>query len=137
MNTEELAALVATLQRAGVSELTYRDGPEVLTLRFVGATESAAEATAKPASSSSLAEGSPAKQLKVFANATGSFSRMHPLATDLPTKQVRRGDHVGYLTVESVVSAITAPTDGIATSQLMEDGETAGYGQAVLELLEL
>ncbi|MGO4328214.1 hypothetical protein AB4Z48_27650 [Cupriavidus sp. 2TAF22] len=41
---------------------------------------------------------------------------------------------MGYLTIDSVLSAIIAPADGMAGNQLVDDGETVGYGDAVLEL---
>lgn len=135
MHTEALAALAATLERAEVSELTYRDGSEVLTLRFAGTTTPAPGETTRPESSSVLPETLPANRLDILANATGSFSRNHPLADELPPEQVRQGDHVGYLAVESVLSAITAPTDGKTAEQLTADGKTVGFGQAVVALI--
>lgn len=135
MHTEALAALAATLERAEVTELTYRDGSEVLTLRFAGTHTPESGETTRPESFAALPETPPTNLLDIRANATGSFSRAHPLADELPAEQVRQGDHLGYLAVDSVLSAITAPTDGRAAEQLTEDGNTVGYGHAVLQLI--
>lgn len=137
MHTEALAALAATIERAGVTELTYRDGPEVLTLRFDGTNAPARGEPAEREPSLAPPASPIAGRLDILANATGSFCRTHPLADEAPAEPVRQGDHVGYLAVESVLSAIIAPTDGKAAEQLAEDGKTVGYGQAVVALVSL
>lgn len=134
MNVEVLSSLVAALERAGISTCSYREGSETLTLRFGHAAHPLPLASPETLSHVPLGDGAPAK-LEVLSNGTGSFSRSHPLA-ERASEQVRQGDHIGYLTVESVLSAIVAPIDGLATAQLTEDGGTVGYGQPVLELLE-
>lgn len=135
MHTEALAALAATLERAEVSELTYRDGSEVLTLRFAGTTTPAPGEPARQEPSFAPSASPGESRVDILANATGSFSRTHPLVDDLPAEQIAQGDHVGYLAVDSVLSVITAPTDGRAAEQLTEDGKTVGYGQPVLQLI--
>nr|WP_315598659.1 hypothetical protein [uncultured Cupriavidus sp.] len=135
MHTEALAALAATLERAEVTELTYREGSEVLTLRFAGTTAPAPGEPARQEPSFAPSASPDASRLDILANATGSFSRTHPLTDESPAEQVTQGEHVGYLAVESVLSAITAPTDGRAAEQLAEDGKTVGYGQALVALI--
>lgn len=132
MNTEQLASLVATLERAGVSQLTYRDGTRTLTLRFTDVPLSDAHMTTVKTSAAITAP--PAQRKEVQSCATGTFSRTHPLAADASSDAVKQGDHVGYLTIGSVLSAIIAPAAGMAGNQLVDNGETVGYGDPVLEL---
>lgn len=134
MNTEELTSLVARLERAGVSELTCGDGTRTLTLRFADVAASPSDAHGTTVTTRSIVAPQPARRKEVLSDATGAFSRAHPLAAETSTDAVKQGDHVGYLTIDSVLSAIIAPADGMAGNQLVDDGETVGYGDAVLEL---
>lgn len=134
MNTEELASLATRLERAGVSELTYRDGARTLTLRFGDVVVPLCASNRMTEKTSAVVATQPAKHNAVLSAATGTFSRRHPLATDASGDSVKQGDHVGYLSIDSVVSAILAPADGMAGNPLVDDGETVGYGDAVLEL---
>ncbi|SOY93376.1 conserved hypothetical protein [Cupriavidus taiwanensis] len=134
MNTEQLSSLVATLERAGVSELTYRDGTRTLTLRFTDVAEPLSDAHRTTVKPSAAITAPPAQCKEVLSGATGTFSRRHPLAADASSDAVKQGDHVGYLTIDSVLSAIIAPAAGMAGNQLVDNGETVGYGDPVLEL---
>lgn len=134
MKTEEIASLVAGLERAGASELSYSDGTQTLTLRFAEAAGQAAHLVEEPVKTNVLIKPSLTKHKDILSSATGAFSRVHPLAADAFSDAVRQGDHVGYLTIDSVSSAIIAPADGRTGNQLVDDGKTVGYGDAVLEL---
>ena len=134
MNADELASLVARLERAGASELAYKDGARTLTLRFVDAAEPLIDAHRTSVMTSTNIPASPGQRKEVLSAATGTFSRRHPLAPHESIDAVKQGDHVGYLTIDSVLSAIISPVDGIAGDPLVDDGETVGYGHAVLEL---
>ena len=72
----------------------------------------------------------------VKTQATGIFRLRHPLlATErIEDGNVRRGQPIGYLEIDSVFCAIDASTDGVLKTLLLEDGEHAGYRQAVAEI---
>jgi biotin carboxyl carrier protein len=44
------------------------------------------------------------------------------------------GEHVGYVEIDSVFSAIVSPANGTVTRILLQEGELAGYGQPAIEL---
>ncbi|MHA7685793.1 hypothetical protein [Cupriavidus sp. PET2-C1] len=134
MKTEEIASLVARLERAGVSELSYSDGTQTLILRFAEVAGQAAHPVEEPVKTNVLIEPPLPRHKDILSGATGAFSRAHPLAAGAFSDAVRQGDHVGYLTIDSVLSAIIAPADGRTGNQFVDDGKTIGYGDAVLEL---
>ncbi|MWL91482.1 hypothetical protein [Cupriavidus sp. SW-Y-13] len=132
MKTEDICALVDKVERAGISELIYREGAETLTLRlFSTPHESLTCGSENSAASMSFAPTSNSQE--IGATATGTFSRHHPMAAEPAPTEVQEGDPVGYLAIESVLSAVPAPTDGRTGRQLAEDGRTVGYGDPVVE----
>ncbi len=132
MNTEDICALVDKVARAGISELTYREGAETLTLRlFSEPDERLAYGHTNPSASTTFAPTSNSHE--IGAPATGAFSRHHPMATESAPAEVQEGDPVGYLVIDSVLSAVPAPANGRTGRQLAEDGRTVGYGDPVVE----
>ncbi|KXU82324.1 hypothetical protein CI15_32765 [Paraburkholderia monticola] len=72
----------------------------------------------------------------VRAPSTGVLRLTHPLSSgrhESPS-EVRQGQHLGYLDVDSVLTAIVSPTDGATLTLLSTEGELIGFGQPIAEV---
>ena len=68
----------------------------------------------------------------------GIFHHTHPLyqsPISLVNTNVKKGQALGYLEIDSVFSDVTAPFDGILGLPLTENGCMAGYGQNLFEIM--
>ena len=54
-------------------------------------------------------------------------------AAALP-RLVRRGEVIGYLKAGAVLRPVVAPSDGVLSRQLADEGQLVGYGTALFEL---
>jgi biotin carboxyl carrier protein len=137
MTMDDIAQLLARLQRTDVTECEIQYGTQSLRVRFAEKKSQSQQ----PPLQTSAGEGFHAEPLTltIAAPATGRFHATHPLA--IPNQSdnltLRRGDHIGYVEVDSVFCAVVAPKSGSLQSTLMQEGRVAGYGQAIAELKPL
>jgi biotin carboxyl carrier protein len=116
-----------------VTECEIVDGESTMRLRF----DRAAHQTQVSVPSESTTHSEPDQQQVIVLKTpcTGAFRRPHPL--DDPTSadtSVQVGDHVGYVEIDSVLSAIVSPANGTVKRIILQEGELAGYGQPAIEL---
>jgi biotin carboxyl carrier protein len=131
---DDIAQLLARLQKTDVTECEIQYGTQCLRLKFA---KEVSRAQQQPLQTW-RDDGLPIQPLTltIAAPATGRFRATHPLGN--PTQSdiltLRRGDHIGYVEVDSVFCAVVAPSSGSLQSTLMQEGQVAGYGQAIAEL---
>jgi biotin carboxyl carrier protein len=63
----------------------------------------------------------------------------HPLSSDgfRNPGEVRRGQHLGYLEIDSILTAIVSPADGAALTLCSTEGALVSFGQAVAEVHDI
>lgn len=137
MTMDDVAQLLARLQKTDVTECEIQYGTQSLRLKLA----KGGSQTQQQPLQTSRGDGLQMEPLTltIVAPATGRFRVTHPLGrpTQSDILTLRRGDHIGYVEVDSVFCAIVAPASGSLQSTLMQEGQVAGYGQAIAELKPL
>lgn len=131
MTMDDIAQLLARLQKSDVTECEIQYETQSLRLKF-------AREVSQSQQQASRGDGlqMAPTTLTIAAPATGRFRATHPLGNpdQSDSLTVRRGDHIGYVEVDSVFCAVVAPASGSLQSMLIQEGQVAGYGQAIAEL---
>lgn len=73
----------------------------------------------------------------VRAPGVGMFRSAHPTTGHVIAvvgQNVRKGDTVGVLQLDTHLKAVVAPSDGVLGRALVEDGTVVGYGAPLFEL---
>lgn len=133
MTMDDIALLLARLQKTDVTECDIQYGTQFLHLRF---SEEVGQSQPRPLQTSRVeALQTEPLTLAIVAPATGRFRAAHPLGSPAQSDMLtlRRGDPIGYLEIDSVFCAVVAPAAGSLQSTLMQEGQVAGYGQAVAQ----
>jgi len=137
MTLDDISRILVTLEATDVTECEIEHGTQSLRVTFDRTLDSDAGqwVSSTAASPVSAAPDTP-DTIVVKSQATGIFRLRHPLlaAERIEVRNVRCGQPIGYLEIDSVFCAIHAPTDGVLKTILLEDGERVGYGQAVAEI---
>ncbi|MET3445478.1 hypothetical protein [Ralstonia sp. 1138] len=136
MHIEDIKALIQRLDAAPIGEFEYRRGAEGLHIVF-----SRPSATAHPHNGTVAAlvvDAHVARQTSVVrAQAVGVYTWCHPLSEVPPAVEgdlVAVGQHLGYISVASVVSAVHAPCQGSLLRRIAKDGCIVGYGDPLVEI---
>ena len=133
MGSEWIETVMELMRRHGIVEFEYEDAGR----HFVasgGAIIEVDEPLAQPAVHQPT--HSPRASETLRAPHIGLFRAAHPLDADaaaLP-RLVRRGEIVGYLAAGPLLRPVLAPSDGVLSRQLVDEGELVGYGAVLFEL---
>jgi biotin carboxyl carrier protein len=133
MTVDDINLILAALGPTDVTECEIVDGESTLRLSFDRATHHTQASV--PSESTPYSKPDQQQVIVLKTPSTGAFRRPHPL--DDPTSadtSVQVGDHVGYVEIDSVFSAIVSPANGTVKRILLQEGELAGYGQPAIEL---
>lgn len=135
MTIDDIARIIARLEKTDVTECVVEHGTETLCIKFDRTTKFVSDAGPRSSTSASAAAVGP-ETLSLKTPGTGFFRHEHPLAVGgLPAGTfARSGQHVGYVEVDSVFCAVVTPVDGIPQRSLVAEGELVGFGQTVCEL---
>ena len=133
MGNEWIEAVMELMRRHGIAELEYEDDG-----RHFVASEGAILEVDQPLHRPGLrqADHAPRASETIPAPHIGLVLTAHPLDADaaaLP-RLVRRGEVIGYLKAGAVLRPVVAPSDGVLSRQLANEGALAGYGTALFEL---
>ncbi|MDO9416394.1 hypothetical protein [Pararhizobium sp.] len=127
MSSAEIGKVMALMERHGIAEFEYEDGPLQIFLAKSGGVVApvAAAAVAKPK------EGAVLRSPGI-----GRFHQAHPSADTAPTlpRRVRKGDIVAYLAVGPMLRPVLAEADCILRGLLTDDGALTGYGNPLFSL---
>lgn len=127
---EVLPALIARLRSSRLGELEVRTATWRVRLR-----RDAIAAAARSAAGSSMAAAG---------DATGSFSGsvarspavgyFSPASDLVMGRSIQVGDLLGSIDVLGISQEVVAPSDGIVSRVLAEDGQAVEYGQALVDI---
>ena len=136
MHIEDIRTLVERLDATPIGEFEYRRGSEGLRVVF---SRSPAIAHASYGAAGTVAvEADIARQTSVVrAQAVGFYTWCHPLSDVPPVVEgdlVAKGQHVGYISVASVVRVVYAPFRGNVRGHIAKDGCIVGYGDPLVEI---
>ncbi|MFZ6762292.1 hypothetical protein [Pseudoroseomonas sp. WGS1072] len=130
--TGSLAGLLALMRATGVTELELAEGDTALRLSLPSRPLAGAVPEATP-------RAAPAVET-VHAVAFGILLLRHPAETRDPPAAgdtVARGDILAYLAVGPLLQPVVAPCDGAIEAVRGRDGEIAGFGAPLFDILPL
>lgn len=133
MGSEWIEAVMELMRRHGIAEFEYEHAG-----RHFVASEGAILEVDEPWQQPAVHQPthSPRASETLRAPHIGLFRGAHPLdagAAALP-RLVRRGEIVGYLKAGVLLRPVLAPSDGVLSRQLVDEGELVGYGAKLFEL---
>lgn len=131
MGNEWIEAVMDLMRRHGIAEFEYEDAG-----RHIVASEGAILEVDQPLHQPALHQPDYPPSETLHAPHIGVFLATHPLDTDsaaLP-RLVRRGEIIGYLKAGALLRPVLAPSDGVLSRQLADEGVLVGYGTALFEL---
>ncbi|CAJ0796844.1 hypothetical protein [Ralstonia holmesii] len=137
MQIEDIKTLIEQLDATPIREFEYTHGAEALRLVF-SRQPAIAQGENGTASAMALQADTVVRQAVVIrAQNVGIYTRGHPLGDMPPASQgdlVLEGQHLGYISVASVVSAVQAPCRGRFGRHIVQDGCVVGYGDPLVEM---
>lgn len=135
LTLDDISQVLARLEQTDVTACEIQDGSQSFSVKFARRGDRLPHCVPVAAQEARTAMTSPSG-VTVAAPATGYFRPAHPLTASNITDgtAVRRGDRIGYVEVDSVFCAVTAPTSGCLHSIQAKDGQLIGFGEAVAEL---
>lgn len=142
----ELEQLVEMVQRSNIRDLTLRQGEARLVLRKQGPEEVKTQSTAlvvqnREATSYYEEEGAiseavfastepeEASTLPITAPMVGIFHHVKPMVG--LGARVTEGQVIGVIEAMRLVNEVTAPSDGVISDLVIEDGQPVEYGQTL------
>lgn len=134
MGSEWIEAVMELMRRHGIAEFEYEHAD-----RHFVASEGAILVVEEPWQQPAVHQPthhSPRASETLRAPHIGLFRGAHPLDADaaaLP-RLVRRGEIVGYLKAGVLLRPVLAPSDGVLSRQLVDEGALVGYGAKLFEL---
>lgn len=133
MGNEWIEAVMELMRRHGIAEFEYEDAD-----RHVVASEGAILEGDQPLNQPVFhqPDDAPRASETLLAPHIGVFRAAHPRdaeAAALP-RLVRRGEIIGYLKAGALLRPVLAPSDGVLSRQLTDEGVLVGFGTALFEL---
>lgn len=133
MGSEWIEAVMELMRRHGIAEFEYEHADR----HFVASEGSILEVD-EPWQQPAVRQPthSPRASETLRAPHIGLFRGAHPLdagATALP-RLVRRGEILGYLAAGPLLRPVLAPSDGVLSRQLVDEGVLVGHGTELFEL---
>lgn len=128
MSSAWIETVLELMRRHGIAEFEYEDAN-----RHVAASEGEAFDLAEPAHQRAPP---PHAGATVMAPHIGIFqAALAPDGREAPLPRlVKQGEIVGYLKAGALLRPVVAPSDGVLSHQLADDGILAGYGTPLFEL---
>ncbi|USU18884.1 biotin/lipoyl-containing protein [Paraburkholderia fungorum] len=135
MTLDDISQVLARLERTDITECEIHDGSQSFRVNFARRGDQPSSCL-PVAAQEDRTTTTLASSITVAAPAAGNFRSTHPLTASSITDGtvVQRGDHVGYVEVDSVFCAVTAPIHGRLQSFSRKEGQLTGFGEAVAEL---
>lgn len=132
MTLDDISKVLARLERTDVTECEIQAGVQSFRVKFARGSEPVS-AGFPVAAQEDRTTTTPPSSVAIVAPAAGHFRSTHPLSASNITDgmAVRRGDAIGYIEVDSVFCAVTAPGSGCLQSFSVEEGQLTGFGDAV------
>ncbi|CAE6881168.1 MULTISPECIES: hypothetical protein [Paraburkholderia] len=137
---DDIERIVARLERSDITECEYEHGSVKLKLRFDRSqwpSNVRARDDGKRGADSAPGSAPSREVLEIRSPGTGVFYRTHPLieaSLFAQENMAELGQQIGYLEIDSVLSAVIAPAKGHLGPPNLRDGEIAGYGQVLMSL---
>ncbi len=151
-NFEQILQLIDRLESSSLTEISYRDADQELTLKKGGAACPPAGPMPAPfpagvsmpvGAPDSTAAGAPAPEpaanaaLVVKAPLVGTFYRA-PSPDSKPFvsagERVKKGQTVCLIEAMKMMNEITAPTDGVVTDILVQNGEVVAFDAPLMQI---